>query len=253
MRLRIRLYSEKPPLRLPIQYNHLLQGLVYSNLNRALSEWLHEEGHAHGKRRFKLFTFSRLFGRRSTDKGQIEFGSGSVDFYLSAVDAEILGSLAEHLLKKPSVRLGKAECRVREVGVEPEPEIDPTKPIRVKTLSPITAYSTLNTPDGRKKTYYYAPTEKEWSEALIASIGRKAKALGWASDTSSDLAGAWVRPHRVRTGNQKVLNFKGTVIKGWTGLYEVKLPEPYFRLAYDTGLGAKNAQGFGMVGVMKIA
>jgi CRISPR-associated endoribonuclease Cas6 len=47
-----------------------------------------------------------------------------------------------------------------------------------------------------------------------------------------------------------VLNFKGTVIKGWTGLYEVKLPEPYFRLAYDAGLGAKNAQGFGCVGVV---
>jgi CRISPR-associated endoribonuclease Cas6 len=41
------------------------------------------------------------------------------------------------------------------------------------------------------------------------------------------------------------------VIKGWTGLYEVKLPEPYFRLAYDAGLGSKNAQGFGMVEVLR--
>ena len=51
--------------------------------------------------------------------------------------------------------------------------------------------------------------------------------------------------------DQKVLNFKGTVIKGWTGLYEAKLPEPYFRLAYDAGFGAKNPQGFGMVGVVR--
>ena len=40
------------------------------------------------------------------------------------------------------------------------------------------------------------------------------------------------------------------MIKGWTGLYEVNLPEPYFRLAYDARLGSKNAQGFGMVGVV---
>src|SRR5215211_756798 len=153
MRLRISLYSKESSLRVPVQYNHLLQGLIYTNLDRALSEWLHEEGHAYGTRRFKLFTFSRLFGKRNTSKGQVEFG-GPAYFYLSSVDAGILGSLAEHLLKTSFVRLGRAGCRVQEVGVEPEPEIDPTKPIKVKTLSPITAYSSLNTPDGGKKTYY---------------------------------------------------------------------------------------------------
>jgi CRISPR-associated endoribonuclease Cas6 len=29
------------------------------------------------------------------------------------------------------------------------------------------------------------------------------------------------------------------------------LPQPYFELAYDVGLGGKNAQGFGMVEVVK--
>jgi CRISPR-associated endoribonuclease Cas6 len=240
--------GDRSCVELPIQYNHLLQALIYTNLDRALANWLHEKGNAYGSRSFKLFTFSRLFGKKNIGGGRIRF-CGPFHFYLSAVDAEILSSLAEHLLRKPLVRLGRAECRVQEVGVEPKPEIDPTKPIRIQTLTPITTYSTLNTPDGHKKTYYYAPTEKEWSEALVANIGRKAKALGWASDANSDLAEAWVRPDRVRSGDQRILNFKGTVIKGWTGLYEVKLPEPYFRLAYDAGLGAKNAQGFGMVTV----
>ncbi|CAN5788322.1 hypothetical protein BH23ACT11_BH23ACT11_10350 [soil metagenome] len=65
MRLRISLSSENGPLQVPVQYNHLLQGLVYHNLDRVLSEWLHERGHAYGERRFKLFTFSRLFGKRA--------------------------------------------------------------------------------------------------------------------------------------------------------------------------------------------
>jgi CRISPR-associated endoribonuclease Cas6 len=249
MRLRISLAAEGGPLRVPIQYNHLLQGLVYHNLDRALSEWLHEEGHVLGKRRFKLFTFSRLFGERGMRNGHIGF-AGPVHFYLGAVDARVLGSLAEHLLTKPGVRLGNSRCRVTEVGVEPEPRIDSSKPVIVKALAPITAYSTLQTPDGRKKTYYYPPQEAEWSESLVANLRRKAKAAGWAADVDEDLRGAWVRPYKVRSADQKVLNFKGTVIKGWTGLYEVKLPEPYFQLAYDAGFGAKNAQGFGMVGVL---
>jgi len=193
MRLRISLAAEEVPLRVPIQYNHLLQGLIYNNLDQALSNWLHEKGHAYGARRFKLFTFSRLFGKREIENGRVCFG-GPAHFYLGAVDTEILGSLAEHLLKKPSVRLGTVECRVAEVGVEPAPRIDPTNPVQVMTLSPITAYSTLATPDGRKKTYYYAPQEKEWSEALIANLKRKARALGWTTDVDEDLKEAWVRP-----------------------------------------------------------
>jgi CRISPR-associated endoribonuclease Cas6 len=246
MRLRVSLAADRPSIQLPIQYNHLLQGLIYSNLDEALASRLHETGYAYGSRSFKLFTFSRLFGKRSMGESFIRF-DGPYHFYLSAVDTEILRSLAEHLLKKPTVLLGSTRCRVQEVGVEPEPQIDPTKPIRVRTLSPITAYSTLNTPEGRKKTYYYAPTEREWSEALISNLKRKALALGWVADVDEDLKLAWVKPYKVKSADQKILKFKGTIIKGWTGLYEAKLPDPYFRLAYDAGLGAKNAQGFGMV------
>lgn len=250
MRIRVSLNSDRGSLHVPVQYNHLLQGLIYTNLDTALSRWLHDEGHAYGQRRFKLFAFSRLFGNRRAENGRLRF-DGPVHFYLSAVDTEVLGSLAEHLLTKPTVRLGSAQCRITEVGVEPEPEIDPAKLMIVKTLSPITAYSTLHTPSGSKKTYYYAPQEKEWSESLVANVARKAKALGWAADVDKDLEGAYVRPRKVKAGDQKVLSFKGFVIKGWTGLYEAKLPEPYFRLAYDAGFGAKNAQGFGMVEVVR--
>ena len=91
---------------------------AYLQPRSALSEWLHEEGHTYGTRRFKLFTFSRLFGKRQTQNGRITFG-GSAHFYLSAVDAEVLGSFAEHLLTKPAVRLGSAGCRVRRLGSSP--------------------------------------------------------------------------------------------------------------------------------------
>jgi CRISPR-associated endoribonuclease Cas6 len=248
MRLKVSLASVNGSLSVPVQYNSLIHGFVYHNMDEALSKWLHEEGHAHGGRRFKLFTFSRLFGKRRVEDGRITF-DGPAHFYLSSADAEVLGSLAEHLLKKPRVRLGGVRCRVEEIAVEPEPEINGGT-VRVKTLAPITAYSTLTTPDGKKKTYFYSPQEKEWSDALIANIARKAKSLGWEADVDRDLDESWMRPKRVKAADQKILRFKGTVIKGWTGLYETSLPEPYFRLAYDTGFGSKNPQGFGMVGVV---
>ena len=49
----------------------------------------------------------------------------------------------------------------------------------------------------------------------------------------------------------KIMKYGDTVIKAWSGVYELDLPEPFFLLAYDAGLGSKNSQGFGMVEVVK--
>lgn len=250
MRLKIALSPEDGILCLPLQYNSTLQGFIYANLDRALSGWLHEEGHAYEKRRFKLFVFSRLFGKREISKGRVRFLRGA-HFYLSSADPDVLCSLGEHLLRKPSVELGRRSCLVEEVAVEPEPEMNGGKPVIVRALSPITAYTTLAAPDGKKKTYYYSPYEEEWSKSLVDNIKRKVLALGWDTAPEEDLKEASIRPYQVRSADQKVLRFKGTVVKGWMGLYELRMPRPYLQLAYDTGLGSKNSAGFGMFEVIK--
>lgn len=63
MRISIRLESLDGELTLPVHYNHLVQGMIYQSLDQALAQWLHERGFQYGKRRFKLFTFSRLLSR----------------------------------------------------------------------------------------------------------------------------------------------------------------------------------------------
>ncbi len=61
-------------------------------------------------------------------------------------------------------------------------------------------YSTLQTPDGREKPYYYAPRESEGGESLVANVGRKAWALGWVTDVDEDLKGAYVKPQSRQDG-----------------------------------------------------
>jgi CRISPR-associated endoribonuclease Cas6 len=56
-----------------------------------------------------------------------------------------------------------------------------------------------------------------------------------------------IRPLRVDKRKQHIVKFKDTVIKGWSGTYELALPPPYLELAYYAGLGAKNSQGFGCI------
>ncbi|WP_022854100.1 CRISPR-associated endoribonuclease Cas6 [Thermodesulfatator atlanticus] len=249
MRISLRFFAEK--LILPVHYNHILQAFIYRSLDETLARFYHEEGYRFLKRRFKLFTFSRLLAKdRSFDAQSrtITF-KGPVCLKISAVDDRLLESLATYLVKKGSFRLGRNTCELD--AVEVEMPVSPEGPVLVRAISPITTYSTLTTPEGKKKTYFYTPFEAEFSEKLLENLRRKAAAYWGEGAELPPLNGAYIRPLRVSKKNEAIVNFKGYWIKGWTGLYEVNLPRLYFELAYDAGLGAKNSQGFGMIEVVR--
>jgi len=242
-------------LYLPVHYGAALQGFIYSQLEPNLARWLHGEAYRAAKRTYRMFCFSRLTpangSRYHVGEGRIRF-DGPASFVLASHNTELLCSLAEHLLKAPQVQLGANTCEVRGVEVLKKPAFDPSRPVRVRALAPITVYSTLSHADGRKKTYYYTPFESDWHDQLRNNLARKAEALGWEEDAGEVLKGASFKPFRVRPQDQKIITYRGTVIKGWLGHYELSgVPEGYMELFYDTGLGAKNAQGFGMVEVVR--
>lgn len=67
-------------LTLPVNYTHLLTGVIYRFLAESDPEYvsfLHNEGYRIGQKRFKLFTFSQLLAkqRRILDGNHIHFGS----------------------------------------------------------------------------------------------------------------------------------------------------------------------------------
>ncbi len=254
MRLRITLEPHHLPLNLPIHYSHLLQGMIYNQLDNNLADWLHGKAYRSATRTYKMFTFSRLEGQPFTVKnGQISF-EGKVFFKLSSINGDILSSLAEHLLRERRVRLGNYNCEVKGVEIIPKPRIDASKPILVRALSPITTYSTYIDDYGKRKTHYYSPFEVGWSDGLLSNLLRKAEALEWEDSGKELLEAGNIQPENVSERDEKVIMYtkeiKGkvhkTVIKAWMGTYSLTMPEHYFWLAYDVGLGSKNAQGFGM-------
>ena len=243
MRIKIELHPTKSPLVLPIHYNALLQGFIYHHLAPSIAERVHEHGWKDGKRSIKMFAFSRLYGSFRQYKTHLYFW-GPLHLFVASPADFFLQSLAVQLVRAGTVRIGETVLEVASIEViMPHPY---HAPVFLKALSPITVYSTLEAPDGRKKTYYYAPQEPEFGRLVLENLRRKIRA--W---TGEDIPpdGATFRPVKVSNRNLVVARYKGTVIKGWTGIYELDAPEPYFRMALDAGLGAKNSQGFGFVEV----
>lgn len=242
MRLRLSFSPVESACILPVHYNHVIQGFIYRHLNPEMATSLHDEGFAEGKRRLKMFVFSRLMGNPVVRDGRIVF---SHEFSLVVASPEVgfLETLALHVMEAGELSLGGNRVRLASVEVAEEAY---QCPVLLQALSPITVYSTLSRADGRRKTYYYSPFEPEFSEQVVRNLRRKWRVL-YGSEVSAE--GATVKPWRVNTRNQHIALYKGTVIKGWSGIYEASLPEPLFHMALDAGLGSKNSQGFGCVGV----
>jgi CRISPR-associated endoribonuclease Cas6 len=248
-------------LALPRQYNELIQGFLYRHLDRWLAEALHNEGlpdPQSTKRRLRMFTFSRLQGRFSLEKDSTTIiFRGPVRLVVASPLEPFLNSLLEHLLKERRLRLGGQEVRLLDAAIESPPLYE--SPVRVETLSPITVYRTLYTAEGKRKTYYYSPFEDEFEELLLENLQRKLRTWrawralitpnGKPESEGGEARATRIRPRKVSPRDEHVLTYKGTVIKAWTGVYELDLPPALCEMAFDAGLGAKNSQGFGCIGL----
>jgi len=253
-RLQVTLEGPHGSLLLPLPYNYLLQGLLYHHLDKAAAEWLHDIGYFHspGKRTYKLFTFSLLEGACVPVQEAVTF-LGPVSFKVATVDVDLLLSLARNLVVRSEVPLYGQLCSVHQVALLPEPCLSVDAPIHLRALSPITISSTRG-----NRRHYYAPHEAEWSPALLQNLLRKATALGIQVDAGTVLQEGYVRPVHVSPYDRLRVPYKvrqgegedATLIEGWLGVYQAYLPEPLFWVGYHGGLGARNAQGFGMVEIV---
>ncbi len=240
MRVRIT-FQAKENITLPPNYNYMVQSLIYRHIDKKLSNFLHEKGFLHGKRTFKLFTFSRL-------QGKIKFLSSKRLFeinppfslVISSPVEGFLESLAENLLKTGLVKINGQQIYFQSINVYSTPQFNKTA--KIKMLSPMTMYSTLLSPDGKRKTYYYSPFEKDFSRLMEENLKKKYEVIQHKKADSLEFS---IEPDRVGKGDEKIIDYKGTVIKGWMGTYKITGSPELIKIAYDTGLGSKNSQGFG--------
>ncbi len=245
--MRIHIVFEFEELKLPFYYNYIIQGLIYENLDKAIAQKLHEKGFEFGKRSFRLFTFSRLVGKYKIDsKTKHIIFNQRAELFISSVETDMINSLVNNIIKKDKIKIGNNVCRLSFLEIVEPPNL--RRPVKVKALSPIVVYSTLE----NRKVRYYSPLESKWQFKILDNLKRKALALNWSEDKIKKLENSKVEPLEVEDKKHFVLTYyKNTIIKGYMGTYLLDLPEDFLTLAYNAGLGSKNSQGFGMVEVIK--
>ena len=237
------IFQSPGPVRLPIQYNHLVQGLIYHGLeNPVLRKFLHEQGFPFEKRRFKLFTFSRLMGQKTSfqqEKGQLILDP-PLNLVICSPIPIILQELGTSFLRRGRARLGQTQLEVSQINVD-DPCISEKRAV-VRMLSPLTVYSTLPSTNGRNFTYYYSPFEPRFSELIHANLIKKFKLIRGGPPLNENFI---IEPLNVTEKDHKITRYKNFIVKGWMGDYELRGDPDLLQVALNAGLGAKNSQGYG--------
>lgn len=235
----------KADMILPIHYNHIVQAAIYNSIDSEMASFLHEKGFFDGKRIFKMFAFSLLRGKYAIEKkhNSIKF-TCEIQLIVSSPVDEFCQSLVNTLLSRGYMRLGEADVAVEKVyaqNFKVEKEEVP-----IKTLSPVILYSTLLKHDGCKHTCYFQPGEPDYDKLLNSNLHEKYRAFYGTEPPAGE-----VRAKALGRQRMSIINYKGTIIKGYSGKLLLTGSVPLLQLAVDGGLGGKNAHGFGCVEILR--
>ena len=236
MQLIVHMKLEKP-LSLPINYNHILQAVIYRTLSIMpdYSQFLHGDGFVRGQRKYKIFQFSQLNGLYQIQNKRITFYD-EVSFEIRSPEP-LLIRLAADAIWENGITL--SEYTFRNIQLELYDYTIEESDIRIRMKPPLTVYST--DPE-TKKSYYFEPDQEEFYRLVNDNFRRKYQAY------------YGVFPHRsVEMKNEEdgvyrklVTRYKESYITAWYGTYCLKGERKYLDFLYQTGLGSKNSQGFGM-------
>ena len=113
----------------------------------------------------------------------------------------------------------------------------------IRMKSPVTVYATdLKS----EKTWYFSPDEEPFCKMINDNFYRKYQAYYGMAPTSGIQLGICENS----MPKKLVTRYKGTFITAWYGTYKLSGERKYLDFLYQTGLGAKNAQGFGMFEIL---
>ena len=235
-------------LTLPINYNHLLTGVIYGFLAESDPEYasfLHNEGYLGAKKRFKLFTFSQLMAERRRITGdKIHFRS-TLTWYVSSPVERFLSHFADTLLTEGRLSVGQRRLPIRDVTVPRIPRFQ--SEMYFRCLSPV-VMTTVREWDGKQAMHYCLPDDPELSDLIRQNLIRKHEAILGRAPHDDTLAFAFDNDYIDRRQGRvtRLIDYKGIKIRGVLCPFRVSGSPALIQTGYECGFGDKNSAGFGM-------
>ncbi|MBR0281870.1 MAG: CRISPR-associated endoribonuclease Cas6 [Oscillibacter sp.] len=231
-------FALSEPLTLPLSYHSALQGMIYHVLSDApeFSAFLHDDGYTRNRRAYKLFVFGALEGPYRVRDGRITF-PGPLSLEIRSPAADFCRVFADAIAKSGAVTIGErrlnVECEMRDVHLGADC-------VGVRMRSPLCLTRTIG--DGaKKKTLFLSPEDRDFPTLLNENFRRKYQAAYGREPESDVTVGDIARLRKYVTQYRR-----GIYITAWYGEFSLRGAPDALDFLYQTGLGSRNSQGFGM-------
>ena len=261
MRLKLCLKVDRQRNMLPINYRYPLSAWIYKTIhasNSDFSAWLHEQGHCYENKRFKLFTFSRIFiqprWKRVGDRLKIFSGRAELQlsFYVDqAVEHFIIG-LFQNQRFEIGDRKSSVGFTVQTVERLPEPGFTPG--MRFRCLSPICLSRTVS---DKSTAEYLKPDVEDYPRYFFDNLLYKYLSAQPVAVTIDELREKMTaqQPLALEILNDpkshleriKADTPEQTFVRGYTYAFKITAPPELLAFGYHAGFGEKNSLGFGCV------
>jgi CRISPR-associated endoribonuclease Cas6 len=254
MRVKLTLLATKRNVVLPLNYNHAVAGLIYRTVGHASEEFasrLHDEGFEADRRRFKLFTFSRLSVKQRRVVGdRMMLEAPEVTLQVSSPVGEFIEHFVSGLFQSERFQIAGAEFTLAEAETIAPPEF--TERMSFRALAPITE----SVRDEQNRTRYLS-LEDDWSGVIARNLARKYEALYGHAPVYEGLHWEWDQAYIAEAGKRNrrpsvlIEVSEGTKVRGWLVPFTIEGSKELIELGYEAGFGNRNSMGFGMAEIVE--
>lgn len=255
-KLTLKIDREKYGDLLPLSYQYEASSAIYRILSRAdkdYATWLHNNGFYMEKgKKFKLFTFSRIFGQFKIykDTGRIRYWGDTAEWYVSFLPEKTTQKFIEGLFVNQIFEIGdkKSAVQFHIVCVEAMPEPEYSEEMEFETLSPMC----IKLKNENGKTDYLSPADVRAPFLVFNGLLDRYKIFygeplpcspaDCKLEVTSEPKSALIL---IKAGTMAQTN-----VRGFQCRFKVKAPVEIMKLIYNSGIGAQNSIGFGCVEVI---
>ena len=240
MQLKVKIKLDKK-LTLPISYNSIIQGIIYhsaTKIDEKFTSSLHDKGLGikTDTTNFKYFSFSKIFGKYKINDKKITFFD-EIRFEIRSIDPYFIHLVYEGM-NKYGINFGDRNLKS---NLKLENRIITSNSITTKMISPIIA---IKKDDNKKE--FINPMTNEFIPYLENNYSYKYQNYynNEGKDIDIDIIDVTYR-------DKCVTSFKGIIMTGWYGIYHLEGSPESLTFLYNTGLGGKNSQGFGLFDIIE--
>ena len=230
------LFQPTAPLVIPYNYNYQLQSALYALLAEVgESDFWHDKGFRYYDCSYKGFCFGKLEGNYRTYPEEKKIGfEEAIALEVRSPSFDFIDSFQRALEKHPYIRL--FDTRLNVIGASLMNQHFANERLIVHAVTPMIIHTTLV----NGHTIYYGPEDENYFHRICQNARKKYMAI-----TEEQSCNITLLPRG--TFKKTVTRYKNLYMTGYTGMMELRTSIKMAEIIYNSGLGEKNAQGFGFI------